>query len=462
MKFRKEFDSLGKINVRTDKYWGASTQRSIKFFNIGNIFTKPSIIKSIAIIKKSAAIVHYKNKQIDKKICNAIVKASDEVIKGKLKEHFPLKVWQTGSGTQTNMNVNEVISNRAIEILGGKKGTKKPVHPNDHVNKSQSTNDVFPTAMHISIVSETSQKLLPSLKILEKELKKKVIKFKNIIKIGRTHLQDATPLSLGQEFSGYHTQLKKSIERIELSLKEIYYLAQGGTAVGTGINSKKNFDKKIVNEIKKITKFPFKSANNKFAELAAHDSIVNFSGTLNTIAVSLMKISNDIRFLGSGPRAGYGELILPENEPGSSIMPGKVNPTQCEAVTMVCVKVIGNHTGITLAGSHGHFELNVFKPLIAHNILQSIEILADSTKNFAHYCVKGIKANNKKIDEHLDNSLMLVTALVPKVGYDNAAKIAKMALKNNTTLKHEALKSGLIGEKEYNKIVDPKKMIKPN
>ena len=462
MKFRKEFDSLGKINVRTDKYWGASTQRSIKFFNIGNIFVKPSIIKSIAIIKKSAAIVHYKNKQIDKKICNAIVKASDEVIKGKLKEHFPLKVWQTGSGTQTNMNVNEVISNRAIEILGGKKGTKKPVHPNDHVNKSQSTNDVFPTAMHISIVSETSQKLLPSLKILEKELKKKVIKFKNIIKIGRTHLQDATPLSLGQEFSGYHTQLKKSIERIELSLKEIYYLAQGGTAVGTGINSKKNFDKKIVNEIKKITKFPFKSANNKFAELAAHDSIVNFSGTLNTIAVSLMKISNDIRFLGSGPRAGYGELILPENEPGSSIMPGKVNPTQCEAVTMVCVKVIGNHTGITLAGSHGHFELNVFKPLIAHNILQSIEILADSTKNFALYCVKGIKANNKKINEHLDNSLMLVTALVPKVGYDNAAKIAKTALKNNTTLKHEALKSGLIGEKEYNKIVDPKKMIKPN
>jgi len=462
MKFRKEFDSLGKINVRTDKYWGASTQRSIKFFNIGNIFIKPSIIKSIAIIKKSAAIVHYKNKQIDKKICNAIVKASDEVIKGKLREHFPLKVWQTGSGTQTNMNVNEVISNRAIEILGGKKGTKKPIHPNDHVNKSQSTNDVFPTAMHISIVSETSQKLLPSLKILEKELKKKVIKFKNIIKIGRTHLQDATPLSLGQEFSGYHTQLKKSIERIELSLKEIYYLAQGGTAVGTGINSKKNFDKKIVNEIKKITKFPFKSANNKFAELAAHDSIVNFSGTLNTIAVSLMKISNDIRFLGSGPRAGFGELILPENEPGSSIMPGKINPTQCEAVTMVCIKVIGNHTGITLAGSHGHFELNVFKPLIAHNILQSIEILADSTKNFALYCVKGIKANNKKINEHLDNSLMLVTALVPKVGYDNAAKIAKTALKNNTTLKHEALKSGLIGEKEYNKIVDPKKMIKPN
>ena len=461
MKFRKEFDSLGKINVRTDKYWGASTQRSIKFFDIGNIFTKPSIIKSIAIIKKSAAIVHYKNKQIDKKICNAIVKASDEVIKGKLKEHFPLKVWQTGSGTQTNMNVNEVISNRAIEILGGKKGTKKPVHPNDHVNKSQSTNDVFPTAMHISIVSETSQKLLPSLKILEKELKKKVIKFKNIIKIGRTHLQDATPLSLGQEFSGYHTQLKKSIERIELSLKEIYYLAQGGTAVGTGINSKKNFDKKIVNEIKKITKFPFKSANNKFAELAAHDSIVNFSGTLNTIAVSLMKISNDIRFLGSGPRAGYGELILPENEPGSSIMPGKINPTQCEAVTMVCVKVIGNHNGITIAGSQGHFELNVFKPLIIHNILQSIHIMADSSKSFANYCVRGLRANKKKIQELLNNSLMLVTALAPKIGYDNAAKISKKAHKNGTTLKEEAIKSGLISEREYNKIVDPKKMIKP-
>ena len=462
MKLRKEFDSIGSIDVPNDKYWGASTQRSNKFFNIGKILVNISIIKSIAIIKRSAAVVHFKEKQIEKKITQSIVKASEEVIKGKLDENFPLKVWQTGSGTQTNMNVNEVIANKAIEIMGGKKGSKKPVHPNDHVNKSQSTNDVFPTAMHISIVSETSQKLLPSLKILEKELKKKVIKFKNIIKIGRTHLQDATPLSLGQEFSGYHTQLKKSIERIELSLKEIYYLAQGGTAVGTGINSKKNFDKKIVNEIKKITKFPFKSANNKFAELAAHDSIVNFSGTLNTIAVSLMKISNDIRFLGSGPRAGYGELILPENEPGSSIMPGKVNPTQCEAVTMVCVKVIGNHTGITLAGSHGHFELNVFKPLIAHNILQSIEILADSTKNFALYCVKGIKANNKKINEHLNNSLMLVTALVPKVGYDNAAKIAKTALKNNTTLKHEALKSGLIGEKEYNKIVDPKKMIKPN
>ena len=371
MKLRKEFDSIGNINVPADKYWGASTQRSNKFFNIGKILVNISIIKSIAIIKRSAAIVHAKDKLIQNTVAKAIIKASDEVIKGKLDKNFPLKVWQTGSGTQTNMNVNEVIANRAIEILGGKKGSKKPVHPNDHVNKSQSTNDVFPTAMHISIMIETINKLSFSADWLEKELKNKSIQFKKIIKIGRTHLQDATPLTLGQEFSGYHTQIKKCIERIEYALKEIFYLAQGGTAVGTGINSKKNFDKKIVKEIAKFTKIKFKPAENKFAELAAHDSIVNFSGTLNTCAVALMKISNDIRFLGSGPRAGYGELILPENEPGSSIMPGKVNPTQCEAVTMVCVKVIGNHNGITIAGSHGHFELNVFKPLIAHNILQS-------------------------------------------------------------------------------------------
>jgi fumarate hydratase, class II len=462
MKLRKEFDSIGSIKVPNDKYWGASTQRSNKFFNIGKILVNISIIKSIAVIKRSAAIVHLNEKQIEKRIVNSIIKASEEVIKGKLNDNFPLKVWQTGSGTQTNMNVNEVIANRAIEILGGKKGSKKPVHPNDHVNKSQSTNDVFPTAMHISVAQETIKKLLPSLKILEKELKKKSNEFKNIIKIGRTHLQDATPLSLGQEFSAYHAQLKKCIERIEFAIKEIYYLAQGGTAVGTGINSKKGFDKKIVKEIAKYTRIPFKPAANKFAELAAHDSIVNFSGTLNTCAVALMKISNDIRFLGSGPRAGYGELILPENEPGSSIMPGKVNPTQCEAVTMVCVKVIGNHTGITLAGSHGHFELNVFKPLIAHNILQSIDLIADSSKNFAIYCVKGIKANKKRIKEHLDNSLMLVTALAPHIGYDNAAKIAKTALKKNTTLRYETLKTGLIKEKDYDKIVNPKKMIYPS
>ena len=462
MKLRKEFDSIGSINVPNDKYWGASTQRSNKFFNIGKILVNISIIKSIAIIKRSAALVHFKEKQIDKKITNSIIKASDEVIKGKLDENFPLKVWQTGSGTQTNMNVNEVIANRAIEILGGKKGSKKPVHPNDHVNKSQSTNDVFPTAMHISVAQETVSKLLPNLKILEKELTKKSKEFKSIIKIGRTHLQDATPLSLGQEFSGYQVQLKKSIERIEFALKEIFFLAQGGTAVGTGINSRKGFDKKIVKEIAKFTKLPFKPAVNKFAELAAHDSIINFSGTLNTCAVALMKISNDIRFLGSGPRAGYGELILPENEPGSSIMPGKVNPTQCEAVTMVCANVIGNHTGITVAGSHGHFELNVFKPMIAHNVLQSIDLIADSTKNFALFCVKGIKANKKRIKEHLDNSLMLVTALAPKIGYDNAAKIAKTALKNGTTLKEETLKTGLVKEKDYDQIVDPKKMIYPS
>ena len=461
MKLRKEFDSIGTINVPNDKYWGASTQRSKKYFDIGEFLVRPVLIRSIAIIKKAAAIVHRKEKQIIPKISNAIVKASNEVISGKLDEHFPLKVWQTGSGTQTNMNVNEVIANRAIEILGGRKGTKKPVHPNDHVNKSQSTNDVFPTAMHIAIAMETKNKLLPSLELLNKELKKKVSQFKNIVKVGRTHLQDATPLSLGQEFSGYQSQLEDCIVRIKNALNEIYYLAQGGTAVGTGINSKKGFDKKVINEIKKITKLPFKPTKNKFAALAAHDEIVNFSGTLNTTAVSLMKIANDIRFLGSGPRAGYGEIILPANEPGSSIMPGKVNPTQSEAVTMVCVKVIGNHNGITMAGSHGHFELNVFKPLIAHNILQSIDLLADSTKNFALYCVKGIKADKIKIKKFLDNSLMLVTALAPHIGYDNSAKIAKAALKNGTTLREEAIKTKLINERDFDRIVNPKKMIYP-
>ncbi len=462
MKYRKEFDSIGVINVPSEKYWGASTQRSSKYFDIGDFLVRPIVIKSIAIIKKAAAIVNQKNGDIDQKIKNAIIKASNEVISGKLDDHFPLKVWQTGSGTQTNMNVNEVIANRAIEIMGGKKGTKKPVHPNDHVNKSQSTNDVFPTAMHMSIAMWTKEKLIPSLNLLNLQLKKKEKEFKKIVKIGRTHLQDATPITLGQEFSGYHAQLSKCIERIRKALDEIYFLAQGGTAVGTGINTKKGFDRKIVNEIKKITKLPFKPSANKFASLAAHDAIVNFSGTMNTTAVCLMKIANDIRFLGSGPRAGYGELILPENEPGSSIMPGKVNPTQCEAVTMVCVKVIGNHNGITMAGSHGHFELNVFKPLIIHNILQSIHIMSDSSKSFAKYCVSGLKADKKRIKDLLDNSLMLVTALAPKIGYDNAAKIAKKALKNKTTLKAEALKSGLISEKDYNKIVDPKKMIYPS
>ena len=461
MKFRKEYDSIGFIKVPNDKYWGASTQRSNKYFDIGDFLVRPIVIKSIAIIKKAAAIVNAKNGDLDKKISKTIIKAANEVISGKLINHFPLKVWQTGSGTQTNMNVNEVIANRAIEILGGKKGSKKPVHPNDHVNKSQSTNDVFPTAMHMAIAMEATEKLIPDLKLLNLQLKKKSKEFNKIVKIGRTHLQDATPLTLGQEFSGYHFQLTKCIERIKRALEEIYFLAQGGTAVGTGLNTRKGFDKKIVSEIKKITKLPFKPSPNKFAALAAHDAIVNFSGTMNTTAVCLMKIANDIRFLGSGPRAGYGELILPENEPGSSIMPGKVNPTQCEAVTMVCVKVIGNHNGITMAGSHGHFELNVFKPLIIHNILQSIHIMSDSAKSFAKYCVSGLKADKKRIKELLDNSLMLVTALAPHVGYDNAAKIAKKALKNNTKLKEEALKSGLISEKEYDKIVDPKKMVNP-
>ena len=462
MKYRIEIDSMGKIKVPGDKYWGASTQRSNKYFDIGDFLVRPILIQSIAIVKKAAAIVNSKNGDLDKRISRYIVKAADEVIRGRLDDHFPLKVWQTGSGTQTNMNVNEVIANRAIQMMGGKMGTKKPVHPNDHVNKSQSTNDVFPTAMHIAISMKTRNKLLPSLRLLENELSKKVKQFKGIVKLGRTHLQDATPLTLGQEFSGYHSQLKKCIERIERALAEINFLAQGGTAVGTGLNTKKGFDKKIVREIKKITKIPFKPTKNKFAALASHDPIVNFSGTMNTTAVCLMKIANDIRFLGSGPRAGYGELVLPENEPGSSIMPGKVNPTQCEAVTMVCVKVIGNHNGITMAGSHGHFELNVFKPLIIHNILQSINIMSDSAKAFSNYCIKGLKADKKRIKSLLENSLMLVTALSPKLGYDNAAKIAKRAHKNGTTLKEEALKSGLISEKEFLKIVNPKKMTGPS
>ena len=461
MKYRTESDSIGKIKVDGDKYWGASTERSKKYFNIGDFLVRPVVIHAIAIIKKAASIINAKNKDLDQKISRYIIKASDEVINGKLDEHFPLKVWQTGSGTQTNMNVNEVIANRAIQMMGGKLGSKKPVHPNDHVNKSQSTNDVFPSAMHISIAIKTRNKLLPSLKLLEKELGKKVKEFNKIVKLGRTHLQDATPITLGQEFSGYQFQLKESILRIERALNEIYFLAQGGTAVGTGLNTRKNFDKKIVREISKITKLPFKPAANKFAALAAHDEIVNFSGTLNTAAVCLMKIANDIRFLGSGPRAGYGELILPTNEPGSSIMPGKVNPTQSEAVTMVCVKVIGNHNGITMAGSHGHFELNVFKPLIIHNVLQSIELMSDSARTFGLYCVKGIKADKQRIKFLLDNSLMLVTALAPKIGYDKAAYIAKTAHKNGTTLKEEVVKAGLINARDYDKIMSPIRMTKP-
>ena len=461
MSSRTEFDSFGKIKVPSDKYWGAQTQRSMKNFRIGKINVPIELIHAIGIVKKSAAIVNAQFKDLDKNLSKAIQKAADEVINGKLDDHFPLKVWQTGSGTQTNMNVNEVISNRSIEMLGGKLGSKKPVHPNDHVNMAQSTNDTFPTAMHVAIALQSHKKLIPALKKLEKSLEKKVNQFKDIVKIGRTHLQDATPLTLGQEFSGYHEQVKNSLSRINIALKEIYYLAQGGTAVGTGINSRKGWDKKIALEIKKITKLPFQTAKNKFEALASHDPVVNFSASLNTTAVALMKIANDIRFLGSGPRAGYSELELPENEPGSSIMPGKVNPTQCEAITMVCTKVIGNHTGITIAGTHGHFELNVFKPMIAHNVLQSIDLIADSVNCFVDYCVNGIKPNKKKIKELLENSLMLVTALSPKIGYDNASQIAKTAHKKGTTLKQVTLKTGLVTEEEYNKIVDPKKMVGP-
>ena len=462
MASRTESDSFGKIKVPSDKYWGASTQRSLKNFKIGKFKVPIEQIHSMAIVKKAAAITNAKFGDLENRIAKAIVKAADEVISGKLDEHFPLVVWQTGSGTQTNMNLNEVIANRANEILGSKLGAKKPVHPNDHVNKAQSTNDTFPTAMHISIAMMANKKLIPAITKLEKTLGKKANQFKDIVKIGRTHLQDATPLTLGQEFSGYHMQVTKCLARIKRALKEIYPLAQGGTAVGTGINTKKGWDKKIAKEISKITRLPFETAKNKFEALAAHDSIVNFSGTLNTTAVALMKIANDIRFLGSGPRAGYGELILPENEPGSSIMPGKVNPTQCEAVTMVCVKVIGNHNGITMAGSHGHFELNVFKPLIIHNIVQSIDLISDSVNCFISSCLNGIKADKKKINKYLKESLMLVTALSPIIGYDNASKIAKSAYKNGTTLKFEALKSGLIEEKTFNKVMNPKKMTRPS
>ena len=459
MKLRKEFDSIGSVNVPNDKYWGASTQRSNKFFNIGKILVNISIIKSIAIIKRSAAIVHSKDKLISSKISKAIIKASDEVIKGKLDQNFPLKVWQTGSGTQTNMNVNEVIANRAIEIMGGKKGTKKPVHPNDHVNKSQSTNDVFPTAMHISVAQETIGKLLPNLKLLEKELKRKSSEFKSIVKIGRTHLQDATPLSLGQEFSGYHVQIQKSIQRIEVALKEIFDLAQGGTAVGTGINSKKNFDKKIVKEIAKFTKIPFKPAANKFAELAAHDSIVNFSGALNTCAVALMKISNDIRFLGSGPRAGYGELILPENEPGSSIMPGKVNPVIPEMMMQVSAQVIGNDTTITFSSANGNFELNTMLPVMAHNLLESIALLTTGVSVFGEKLIKDLEANTEKLNEDTQKNSILVTALVPKLGYDVAAEVAKEAMENGLTIKDVLLSKELMSEGDIDDLLDIEKLI---
>ncbi len=460
--YRVETDTFGEIKVSSDVYWGAQTQRSLQNFEIG-IETMPKpLIKALAVIKKSAAIVNKQYKKLDSKIADAICKAADEVIAGKHDDNFPLVVWQTGSGTQTNMNLNEVISNRAIEILGGTLGSKKPVHPNDHVNMGQSSNDTYPTGMHVASVCEINFCLLPSLEYLLKALKKKQKEFDKIIKIGRTHLQDATPMTLGQEFSGYVTQLEYGIERVKGTIKRLSYLAQGGTAVGTGLNSPKGFDKDIAATISKETKCKFYTAPNKFEALASNDAMVEASGALNVLAVSLMKIANDIRLLGSGPRSGLGELSLPENEPGSSIMPGKVNPTQCEALTMVCAQVMGNHTTISIAGSNGHFELNVFKPVIIYNYLQSLRLIADACRSFADNCVVGIKANKDRINQLMQESLMLVTALNPHIGYDNAAKIAKNAHKKGLTLKQSALQLGILTADQFEKWVKPESMIGAN
>jgi len=457
--YRTETDSFGEIKVQDSKYWGAQTQRSLENFKIGVEKMPEPLIHALILLKKSAAITHRDLNIIDKKIADAIIEASKKLLTGDYFSHFPLSVWQTGSGTQTNMNVNEVIANMASEILGGVKGTKKPVHPNDHVNMGQSSNDSFPTAMHISIALEVTNKLLPTLQKMHKVLSDKAKAWDNIIKIGRTHLQDATPLTLGQEFSGYAAQIERGIERIKTSLTHIYYLAQGGTAVGTGINCHKNFAEKFADNLSKITKLPFKTAPNKFEALASNDAVVEFSGALNVLAVSIMKIANDIRLLASGPRCGIGELHLPENEPGSSIMPGKVNPTQCEAITMVCSQIMGNHTTITIAGSQGHFELNVFKPVIIHNALQSIRLLNDSCNSFVDNCLLGIEANEKNISDLLHKSLMLVTALNPHIGYDRAAKIAKKALHDGISLKESAIELGELTAEEFDKYVVPENMV---
>ncbi|KAJ1969896.1 hypothetical protein IWQ62_000329 [Dispira parvispora] len=461
-KYRAELDTFGELKVPADRYWGAQTQRSLQNFDIGGPTERmpEPVIKAFGILKRSAAVVNM-SYGLDKTVGEAIIKAADEVIEGKLKEHFPLVVFQTGSGTQSNMNVNEVISNRAIEMLGGELGSKAPVHPNDHVNMSQSSNDTFPTAMHVSAVLELKHRLIPALTTLRDALQKKSEEFNDIIKIGRTHLQDATPLTLGQEFSGYTQQLTYSIERVKDTLPRLFNLAQGGTAVGTGLNTRKGFDVRVADEIARFTKLPFQTAPNKFEALAAHDAIVEASGALNTIAVSLMKIANDIRFLGSGPRCGLGELQLPENEPGSSIMPGKVNPTQCEALTMVCSQVFGNHTAITVGGSNGHFELNVFKPVMIKNLLQSVRLLSDGSLSFTKNCVNGIQANKERINSIMNESLMLVTALNPHIGYDNAAKCAKKAHKEGTTLKQAAMSLGLLTEEQFNQWVRPENMIGP-
>ncbi len=458
---RTETDSFGAIDVPGDKYWGAQTQRSLENFRIGREIMPPALIRALGIVKRAAALTNIDLDNIEPKLGQLIAAAAQEVIDGKLNDNFPLVVWQTGSGTQSNMNANEVIANRAIEMLGGEMGSKKPVHPNDHCNRSQSSNDTFPTAMHISAVERIEHHLLSSLEHLHKALCAKSEAWKEIIKIGRTHLQDATPITLGQEFSGYAAMIENGIARVKDASVRLHFLAQGGTAVGTGLNAKPDFAEKFADHVSSITGLNFETAPNKFEALAGHDAVVEASGALNTLASSLFKIANDIRLLGSGPRSGLGELILPENEPGSSIMPGKVNPTQCEALTMVCSQVIGNHTTVTIAGSQGHMELNVFKPVMIYNLLQSIELIADGCRSFADNCVVGIEANRDRIDELMQRSLMLVTALVPKIGYDNAAKVAKVAHQNGTTLKEEAVGLGFVTEKEFDDIVRPENMIGP-
>ncbi|MGU3493775.1 class II fumarate hydratase [Xanthobacteraceae bacterium A53D] len=458
---RTETDTFGPIEVPSDRYWGAQAQRSYGNFKIGWERQPLPIVRALGIVKRAAAEANEALGRLDPKVGAAIVAAAQEVIEGKLDDHFPLVVWQTGSGTQSNMNANEVISNRAIEMLGGEKGSKKPVHPNDHVNMSQSSNDTYPTAMHVACSEEIVHRLLPALKTLHGALDAKAKAWTSIIKIGRTHTQDATPLTLGQEFSGYAKQVENGIARIESTLPALMELAQGGTAVGTGLNAPVGFAEKVAESIAAITGLPFTTAPNKFEALAAHDAMVFSHGAINTVAASLFKIANDIRFLGSGPRSGLGELSLPENEPGSSIMPGKVNPTQCEALTQVCVQVFGNNAAITFAGSQGHFELNVFNPVMAYNFLQSVRLLSDAAVSFTEHCVVGIEPRVDNIKAGLERSLMLVTALAPKIGYDAAAKIAKTAHKNGTTLREEAVGGGYVTNEEFDAVVRPENMISP-
>ena len=461
-KTRTETDSFGPLEVPADKYWGAQTQRSLGNFKIGGETMPPPLVRALGIIKKAAALTNMEMDLLEEKLGTAIAEAATEAIEGKLNDHFPLVVWQTGSGTQSNMNANEVISNRAIEILGGRMGSKDPVHPNDHVNRSQSSNDTFPTAMHISAVEQVQHELLPALDHIAKALEDKAKAWAGIIKNGRTHLQDATPLTLGQEFSGYASQMRLGIDRVNAVLPRLFPLAQGGTAVGTGVNSKKGFAEKFAACVADITKLPFVTAANKFEALAAHDAIVELSGALNVIAASLFKIANDIRLMGSGPRGGIGEISLPENEPGSSIMPGKVNPTQCEAITMLCCQVMGNHVAVTVAGSQGHFELNVFKPVMIYNVLQSVRLIADGCRSLTDNCIAGIEPNLERISELMERSLMLVTSLAPEIGYDKATEIAKAAHKNGTTLREEALRLGYVGEADFDRLVRPQDMIGPS